>query len=335
MTACAEPPAAITNQQTPAATPTEQIKVWLVNDASGASLADGLATAQTQLGVTTESAQIAGDDDYATAIQGLVDSGCRMVIGRGEKIAEPLAAAAKQNPEVTFVLVDARPAGSAPNLRTVVFNVHEASFLAGYTAASQSTTKTVGTFGALDIASVTIYMDGFAQGVNYWNEQHADQKVSLVGWDLDKHTGVFVQSAKSAFNDPDAGQAAAQKLVDQQADVIMPVAGESGVGALKLHETDPQLQFIWTQEDGCATQSSYCSSIVTSVVKDGNAAVIELIKAEQAGNASGVFSANLRNGGVHLTKLASSANSISKELDEISEQIKQGTIKVTSASAVG
>jgi basic membrane lipoprotein Med (substrate-binding protein (PBP1-ABC) superfamily) len=52
-----------------------------------------------------------------------------------------------------------------------VFNTAESSFLAGYLAAGMSKTKKVGTFGGAKIPTVTIFMDGFSQGVDYYNKQ--------------------------------------------------------------------------------------------------------------------------------------------------------------------
>ncbi len=51
-------------------------------------------------------------------------------------------------------------------------------------------TKTgkVGTFGGMQIPTVTIFMDGFYYGVQYYNEE-ARHSVKVLGWDPATQTG--------------------------------------------------------------------------------------------------------------------------------------------------
>ena len=67
-------------------------------------------------------------------------------------------------------------------MKPLLFNTAEAAFLAGYLAAGMSKTGTVGTFGGLRSRPSTVFMDGFAEGVEKYNEDNgADVKV--LGWD--------------------------------------------------------------------------------------------------------------------------------------------------------
>ena len=56
------------------------------------------------------------------------------------------------------------------NLKPLVFNTAQSSFLAGYLAAGMTKTKKLGTFGGAKIPTVTIFMDGFSQ-MDYYNKQ--------------------------------------------------------------------------------------------------------------------------------------------------------------------
>ena len=49
------------------------------------------------------------------------------------------------------------------------FDTAQAAFLAGYLAAGYSKTGKVATYGGLKIPPVTIFMDGFADGVAHYN----------------------------------------------------------------------------------------------------------------------------------------------------------------------
>jgi len=287
------------------------------------------------LGVDTDQVTVATSADYATAIQGLVDESCTLVVGVGSSATEAVQAAAKANTGVRFVLVDATPTESLSNLRPVLFNTQESAFLAGYLAASQSSTGKVGTFGALNVATVTIYMDGFVQGVDYYNQTKQAQ-VEALGWDVTDQSGTFVHSATSPWDDTAAGLTAAQSLTDEGADVVFAVAGAAGTGALELAAQTGGVRVIWSDTDGCQTQAASCAQILTSVVKDREASVFEAIKADHDGSgASGVLAGTLRNGGTHLSDLADDVPAETRtELDAVSQGIIDGTITVTSPSAV-
>ena len=108
----------------------------------------------------------------------------------------------------------------AENIKPIVFDTAQAAFLAGYASASYSTAKKVGTFGGMNFPTVSIFMDGFAQGVEYWNAEKGDT-VEVLGWDRAAQDGVFTggfAANQDAIN-------AAQGLVDQGVDVLLPVGG--------------------------------------------------------------------------------------------------------------
>lgn len=339
---CADPPPPETptanGETAPAeATAAQAYKACLLtpegDDGEGTPAAQaigGLARVQTQLGAETTQVIVAQAGDYARAIQQMVDASCTLVIGMGQGAADAFVAAAKTNPGVEFALLDASPDQLPTNLRPVLFRMHESGFLAGYLAAASSTSGKVGAFGGRSEPAVTIYLDGFAQGVAHYNEAKSGN-VELLGWNQAEQNGTFVRSTTDPFNDPVAGRAAAQSLVDQGADVLLAVAGASGVGALELAVAEGDVKIIWTDTDGCQTQAAHCEQILTSVIKDRSAAVYELVKTDMEGRgAAGVFAANLRNGGTHLTTGQTNA-----ELEAVARGIIDGTIKVTSDQAIG
>ena len=333
LSACAAPPAP-TSSATPSTTAsTKQVVACLVADpanaVANAELQEGLDKAADQLGVESRTTEIASADDYATALQSQVDAGCTVVVATGTDSADPMLAAAKANPDVQFALIDVTPNSVPSNLRPVLFHTQDSAFLAGYAAAATSTTGTVGVFGAMNIPAVTIYMDGFVQGVEKYNEtKGADVKVN--GWLRERRSGTFVASSTDAWNDPTAGAAAASSL---GADVVMAVAGASGVGALDA-AAQANTKVIWSDVDGCKTQADKCGQILGSVVKDRGAALYELLStiSENRG-ASGVFVANLRNEGTDFVGVADEA--LAKELEALKQDIVDGRIDVASDSAIG
>ena len=100
--------------------------------------------------------------------------------------------------------------------------------LAGYASASWSKTGIVGTFGGINIGpGVTDFMDGFIAGVNYWNEeQGADVRVLGGRVPSDPDSGTFTGN----FESTDDAKNVTQGMLDEGADVILPVGGPIGGG---------------------------------------------------------------------------------------------------------
>ena len=203
--------------------------------------------------------------------------------------------------------------------------------MAGYLAAGMSQTGTVGTFGGANYPTVSIFMDGFDEGVAHYNEvKGAD--VSVLGWDGD--TGSFTGN----FEELPAGQNMAQGFLDQGADVIMPVAGPAGIGALQAaQESGGKVNAIWVDTDGYESAPEYGAQIMTSVGKGMDIAVFEAIKAALDGSfSSEPYVGTLENGGVLLTPYHDFEEKIPAELKAEVEQVKAdiiaGTIEIKSPS---
>ena len=88
------------------------------------------------------------------------------------------------------------------------FNTAQGAFLGGYLAAGMTKSGKVATFGGADIPPVTIYMDGFWEGVQYYNSQK-HTSVQVLGWNEgNQKGGTFV---RQLLHRPEQGQ------VDQRA----------------------------------------------------------------------------------------------------------------------
>src|SRR5690606_35231994 len=99
--------------------------------------------------------------DFEPNVQSMVAEDCGIIVTVGFLLADTTQAAAEANPEEQFAIVDFIWEDPIDNVKPLVFNTHEAAFLAGYVAAGFTETGTVGTWGGLKIPTVTIFMDGF------------------------------------------------------------------------------------------------------------------------------------------------------------------------------
>ncbi len=300
----------------------------------------GLVQAAQQLGVMTGQVQSSSAKDYATNIQAMVTQKCNLIIGVGFELSDAAVAAAKANPSIKFAIVDDNPAGAKglANFKALVFNTAQSSFEAGYLAASMSTSGKVGTYGGMKIPTVTVYMDGFAQGVAYYNSQK-NKSVQVLGWNATKQDGQFVPAAGgNPFANVSGGQTTAQALVSQGADILFPVAGGAGLGALKVAQSSGgKVNAIWVDTDGCVSAASYCSILLTSVYKGMDVAVFNAIKSAVDGSWSSTpYIGTLANDGTGISPFHTYAAKIpagtQSELTAIKAGIISGAIKITSTS---
>ena len=186
----------------------------------------GMTDAKTELGIETGEVESQTAADFAKNIQSMVDANCNIIVTVGFLLSDDTLAAAKKNTDIKFAIVDNNDTKTYPaakNLKPLVFNTAQSSFLAGYLAAGMTQTKKVGTFGGAKIPTVTIFMDGFSQGVDYYNKQKGGS-VQVLGWDAAKQDGQFIPG-DDPFQDQKGGERTAQGLISQGADIILPVAG--------------------------------------------------------------------------------------------------------------
>ena len=211
-----------------------------------------------------------------------------------------------------------------PNILGQVFATDQAAFLAGYLAAGVSKTGTVGTFGGINIPPVTIFMNGFAHGIAYYNEKKG-KNVRLLGWDPDKKEGLFTNN----FDSLSDGRDFAKNLNDEGADIVMPVAGPVGQGSAALAtELGPDtLKIIGVDVDQYDTDPEHRSVFLTSVLKRMDSTVMEAIKEAKDGTfQGGVTVGTLDNGGVGLAPFHALDSEVPADLRAEIGQIRMGII---------
>ncbi|MBC7291807.1 MAG: BMP family ABC transporter substrate-binding protein [Actinotalea sp.] len=289
---------------------------------------NGLTQARDELGIETAQAESQAETDFVPNIDSMVNQDCDMVITVGFLLADATLEAAEANTETSFVLLD--DSRDAENIKPVLFNTAEAAFLAGYLAAGYSQTGTVATFGGLPIPPVTIFMDGFADGVAHYNEvKGAD--VQVLGWDKAAQSGEFVGN----FSDIAAGQNLTRSFIDAGADVILPVAGPVGSGAAAAAQEAGDVVFIGVDQDWFETAPEYQDVVLTSVLKQMGPAVFDIIAAAVDGGFDNeTYVGTLENGGVDISPFHNFDGEIDDELkaeiDQLRQDIIDGTVVVES-----
>jgi basic membrane protein A len=284
----------------------------------------GLTDATTDLGLAEFGAvESQSDSEYADNITALLRQKCNMITTVGFKLGDATLSAAKANPDVDFSIVDFGYAKPPDNLRGLSFNTAQSSFLAGYLAAGSTQSGIVGTFGGLNIPTVTIFMDGYWEGVQYYNEQNSTN-VQVIGWDESTQKGSFTDD----FENKTKGQSTAETLIAQGADVIFPVAGPAGLGALQAAQNSGgEVKAIWVDTDGCVSAPEYCDVLLGSVEKGMDVAVEDSIADAVHGQFDSTpYVGTLENGGTDLVYGSDLESEIPQELKDQIDELKQGII---------
>ncbi|HEY0248938.1 MAG TPA: BMP family ABC transporter substrate-binding protein [Gryllotalpicola sp.] len=294
---------------------------------------DGLVQESKTLKVDYKKAESKTDADYQPNISSMVSQNCNLIITVGFNLADATKAAAAQNPDTDFAIIDDNSI-TAKNVQPIIFDTAQAAFLGGYAAASYSKTGVVGTFGGQQIPTVTIFMDGFADGVAYFNKQKS-KDVKVVGWNEQSQKGSFT----GGFDANDTAQNTAQGIIDQGADVIMPVGGpiyQSAATAIK--NSGKSIAMVGVDADVYNTDPSVRSILLTSVEKGIQPSVQAVVKAASDGSFSSTpYVGTLKNDGVGLAPFHDFASKVdpnlSKEIDTIKQGIIDGSIPVESPAS--
>lgn len=336
LTACSAPPAESGGD----AAATTDFLACMVSDFGGfddrgfnQAVLAALDTAEEKYGVETLRLESTTENDYAPNLAQSVDQGCDFTVTVGFSLAEATKAAAEQNPDSRFAIIDDSSI-DLPNVKPVVFDTAQASFLAGYLAAGYSKTGTVAVFGGQPFPPVLLFMDGFSDGVDRYNAD-AGTQVKLLGWDKAAQDGTFA----GTFTDIAAGKTLTQTFIDQGADVIMPVAGSLYLGSGEAaHEAPGDVVLVGVDNDVVELSPDLADVMLTSVMKQMADAVVELIgQAVEDEFDNSPFIGELANDGVAIAPFHEYEGSVSPELaaavDAIREQIISGEIVVESVNS--
>ncbi|WP_243844377.1 BMP family ABC transporter substrate-binding protein [Salinibacterium sp. ZJ454] len=298
---------------------------------------EGLQAAADGLGVEYNEVESAAETDYASNLTNLVAEGCKLIVTVGFALAEAAAESAEANPEVEYVSIDDPidldfdGTTDFPNIKPLVYDTAQAAFLAGYLAAGVSKTGAVGTFGGMQFPTVTIFMDGFAQGVAHYNEVKG-KDVKVFGWDSAAETGTFTggfAAGTEALN-------AANSLIGQNIDVLLPVGGpiyQSAAAAIR--DSGREIALIGVDADQFVSAPEVGDLLLTSIRKGMDVSVEEAVTMAGEGNFDPTpYVGTLENEGVSIADYHDWADRVPAELDAevqaLKEAIISGEIKVPS-----
>ena len=265
-----------------------------------------------ETGGTYKELEMQDEAQREQALRRLAEAGSNPVVMTGFAFGDVLAKVAPDFPDTKFAIIDM--VVDQPNVKSVVFNEHEGSYLVGMMAALASKSGTVGFIGGMDIPLIRKFGCGYAQGVKAVNPD-ATVVLNMTG------------TTPTAWNDPVKGAELAKAQKAQGADVIYAAAGGTGIGVLQTAADEGILSI------GVDSNQNYMhpGKVLTSMLKRVDNAVYEAFKEGEA-LTPGFNVMGLANDGVGYAMDENNAALVTPEMqaavDAAAAQIKSGELVV-------
>ncbi len=207
--------------------------------------------------------ELQSDAQREQALRRFAESGANPIVMAGFSFATPLGDIAADYPDTKFVIIDA--VVDAPNVKSVVFNEEQGSYLVGMLAAMASKTGTVSFVGGMDIPLIRKFACGYAEGAKAVNPD-----INVIA----NMTG----TTPAAWNDPVKGTELTLAQKSQGSDVVFQAAGGTGVGVLQAAADNEMLGI------GVDANQNYMhpGQILTSMLKRVDIAVYDAFIAGDA-----------------------------------------------------
>ncbi|GAA2132246.1 BMP family ABC transporter substrate-binding protein [Streptomyces synnematoformans] len=256
--------------------------------------------------------------DREQRLTSLAEAGYNPVIGVGFAYGKSVNKVAKDFPDTTFAVID--EASQAKNVAGITFAEHEGSYLAGVAAALKSKSGNVGFIGGVHNNLIKKFEAGFVQGVK---DTKPNVKVDVK---------YLYESDLKGFQDPLRAKGIAEGMLDSGSDVIYSAAGLSGTGSIEAVAAQDGAWAIGVDSDQYRDKAlaDYKDSILTSVVKNVDVAVYDLIKSVQDGEPlTGDHTFTLKDDGVSLATSGGFVDDIQGDIDAAKKKIADGEITVS------
>lgn len=344
---------------------TDDLGIALITSAAGPndkgynqSAVTGLEKVKSELGINYK---VVETSDVPGSLTQLAGAGYKLIFSleynfdaliKGVGGNKPIA---EQYPDTTFVIFNDNPNVNEDgtvkhkNVVSVMFDVHEASFIAGalstlvnenaaelfnagdYALTAGDAGRKVGFLGGTKSNGITVFGYGYAEGINY-----AAKELGV------KYT--FYSDYNAGFSDSAAGATKANTYYSDGANIVYAVAGAVGDGVTAKAKEVKKLA-IEVDANKDSNQPGY---ILTSVLKNTEVPVYEIaknFKDKTMDKVNGkVLSYNLASGATGITDLSvieskikpegkAKWDEIKTEIKTIADKIGSGEIKVTNAQA--
>lgn len=250
--------------------------------------------------------ELSSEAQREQALRRFAEAGNNPIVMTGFAFASALETVAPDFPDTKFAIIDM--VVDQPNVRSVVFNEHEGSYLVGVAAAKASQSGSVGFVGGMDIPLIRKFACGYVQGVKATN---ASANV------IQNMTG----TTPSAWNDPVKGAELTKAQIAQGADVVYAAAGGTGVGVLQAAADEGILSI------GVDSNQNYLhpGKVLTSMLKRVDVAVFDAFS-EGTDLTPGFNVLGIANGGIDYAVDENNATIFNDDIKAAVEAAKAGIV---------
>ena len=265
-----------------------------------------------ETGETFREIELQSEAQREQALRRFAEAGSNPIVMTGFAFGDALGQVAGDYPDTDFVIIDM--VVDAPNVRSVVFNEHEGSYLVGMMAAMASESNTVGFIGGMDIPLIRKFACGYAQGV---------KAVKPDATVIANMTG----TTPAAWNDPVKGSELTKAQISQGADVVYAAAGGTGVGVLQT-AADEDILSIGVDSN---QNHLHPGEVLTSMLKRVDNAVYQAMT-DGPGMEKGFNVMGVGNGGIGYAMDENNKDLVTADMqtavDEASARIADGSLEV-------
>lgn len=297
------------------------LKVGLVLDKGGkddksfnSAAYEGATQAEKKLGIELKYVEATDVNAVENLHRQFAKKKFDLIIGIGFAQQDAIKKVAAQNPDIKFAIVDGEV--SLPNVRSMLFEEHEGSFLVGYLAGIKSKSKKIGYIGGMDIPLIRRFALGFQAGIKHQSASNIliENYIGMTG---------------EAWNNPAKAKELALSQYQQGVDIIFVAAGASNAGVFDAAEEKKKLAI------GVDSNQNWIKPgfILTSMLKRVDLAVFSTIEDLKNSKFSpGIIKYGLKDKGIdyaldsHNQKLINSKDQ--QQLEQVKKDIISGKIKV-------
>lgn len=179
--------------------------------------------------------EASGDTGHEPLLREFASQGYDLVIALGGARAEAVKKVAAEFPKVKFAIVDAEV--NAPNVRSILFEEQEGSFLVGAIAGLMSKSGKIGFIGGMDIPLIHRYELAYKAGA-----KKSRPSITFVQ--------DYVGKSSEAWSDPVRGKALAMSQYNSGVDIIFAAAGASNLGVFDATEEKSKFAIGVSNQNG-------------------------------------------------------------------------------------
>jgi basic membrane protein A and related proteins len=284
-----------------------------VSDAGwNAAAYEGLKRIEKELDASISQIETKTPSEFEEAFRNYAQQGYRLVFGHGFEFQDAAAAVAPDFPQTVFITTSGNTV--RPNVAPMVFQLEQATYLAGVMAALMSKSGKLGMVGGMEIPPVESTFDAFAAGAQ------------LVKPDI-KVTRSFIGN----WEDVGAAKQAALALIDQGCDFLIHNADAAAAGFFQAAAERDVFVFGTNKNQNMIDPDHIIASCVSNIP----AAFVEMAKLVRDGRFEGkVYRLGMADGVISFEINPQLQSHIPLEvlskLEEIRQQIIAGTVRVPS-----